>query len=143
MAARAAAEPDPWQAFELVFMEACVLSEHDLALFDLLARVSAPSADKGREVTGQVIGPLVERAQAAGRLRQDVSVEDVAAFMRMADGTAPMEAPLQGPAGAPRRPRRPLTGYVQTASGCWSSSMTARPPLCDETMTTSVTSGFA
>ncbi|MEV0589689.1 hypothetical protein [Nonomuraea sp. NPDC050310] len=70
-------------------MEACVLSEHDLALFDLLARASAPSADKGRAVTAEVIGPLVERAQAAGKLRGDVSVEDVAALMRMADGTAP------------------------------------------------------
>ncbi|WP_308126241.1 TetR/AcrR family transcriptional regulator [Nonomuraea ceibae] len=91
VAARAATEPDPWQAFELVFMEACVLSEHDLALFDLLSRVSPSSADKGRAVTAQVIGPLVERAQAAGALREDVTVEDVAAFMRMADGTAPAE----------------------------------------------------
>ncbi|NRQ31493.1 TetR/AcrR family transcriptional regulator [Nonomuraea sp. NN258] len=89
VAARAREIADPWEAFAVVFTEACVLEESDLELFDLLARVSPPSAAKGREVTAEVIAPLVARAHDAGRLRRDVDVADVAALMRMADAAPP------------------------------------------------------
>ncbi|MFF4985662.1 TetR/AcrR family transcriptional regulator [Streptosporangium saharense] len=89
VAARAQEQADPWAAFSLMFTEACVLDDGDLALFDLLGQVSPPSAARAQAITAEVIAPVVERARAAGRLRGDVDVADVAAFMRMADSAPP------------------------------------------------------
>ncbi|MEC3956416.1 helix-turn-helix domain-containing protein [Nocardia sp. CDC153] len=85
VAARAAATADAWQAFTLVFTEGCVLDPADLRLFDILCRTSPAAAELGYRATADLIAPVVERAQRAGALRGDVSTDDVAAFMRMAD----------------------------------------------------------
>jgi hypothetical protein len=68
-----------------VFSQGCVLNETDLGLFDALCRTSPRGAERGRQVTVSLVGPAVERAKRSGRLREGVKVEDVAAFMRMAD----------------------------------------------------------
>lgn len=85
VSAHAGAQIGAWEAFRLVFEEGCVLSPGELALYDALARHSPRSAATARQVTARIIEPHVRRAQAAGVLRPDVTVEDIAALMRMAD----------------------------------------------------------
>ncbi|MFF7633040.1 TetR/AcrR family transcriptional regulator [Kitasatospora sp. NPDC008050] len=91
VAARAAGIPDPWEAFRTVFTHGCVLEETELRLFDILCRTSPQAARHGHRATADLIAPAADRARDAGRLRPDVSVEDIAAFMRMADSAADLE----------------------------------------------------
>ncbi|MFI1912745.1 TetR/AcrR family transcriptional regulator [Nocardia sp. NPDC020380] len=85
VADRAAAMPDDRQAFTTVFTEGCVLDPADLRLFDVLCRTGTAAAAQGRRATVDLIAPVAHRAQRAGLLREDVTVDDIAAFMRMAD----------------------------------------------------------
>ncbi|MFI1258478.1 TetR/AcrR family transcriptional regulator [Streptomyces netropsis] len=87
-AEHAAGITDGWTAFRTVFTQGCVPHEEDLALFDILCRTSARAAERGRRATVELIGPVVERARSEGLLRGDATVEDIAAFMRMADSAA-------------------------------------------------------
>lgn len=86
---RAGAQRDAWAAFQLVFEEGCVLTPEELALYDMLGRHSPRSAQAAREATAHIIEPHVRRAQAAGVLRADVTTEDIAVLMRMADQAGP------------------------------------------------------
>jgi AcrR family transcriptional regulator len=91
VAAEAGEIADDWEAFELVFTRGCVLDDASLKVFDVLCRTSHQAAEHGRTITASLVGPAVDRAQRARRLREDVSVEDVAAFMRMADSAETAE----------------------------------------------------
>ncbi|MCV2457816.1 TetR/AcrR family transcriptional regulator [Streptomyces sp. ICN988] len=86
---RAGALTDPWAAFTLIFEEGCVLVPEDLLLFDTLGRHSPRSAEAARQATAAIVEPHVRRALAAGALRPDVTAEDIAALMRMADQAGP------------------------------------------------------
>jgi AcrR family transcriptional regulator len=88
VAARCLEEPDPWEGFARAFQQGCVLSSEDLALFDAVGRASAELGERARAATAATIGELVRRAQAAGAMRDDVSVDDVAAYMRMLDSAS-------------------------------------------------------
>ncbi|MGA5499378.1 TetR/AcrR family transcriptional regulator [Streptomyces cinereoruber] len=89
VATRAGAQSDAWAAFQLVFEEGCVLAPDELALYDVLGRHSPRSAQAAREATAHIIEPHVRRAQATGALRPDVTTEDIAVLMRMADQAGP------------------------------------------------------
>jgi AcrR family transcriptional regulator len=85
-AAAAAAEiPDDWEAFRAVFTQGSALDAAGLHLFDALCHTSAQAAEHGRRISAELITPVTERARRIGALRPDVTAEDVAAFMRMAD----------------------------------------------------------
>lgn len=84
----AAAVPDDWEAFRTVFIRGCALDAEGLRLFDALCRTSAQAAEQGQMITTSLIAPVADRARRCGRLRQDVTTEDVAALMRMADSAS-------------------------------------------------------
>jgi len=85
VAASAAEIPDDWEAFRAVFTQGCALDVAGLHLFDALCRTSPQAAEHGRRIGAELITPVTERARRGGALRPDVTAEDVAAFMRMAD----------------------------------------------------------
>jgi AcrR family transcriptional regulator len=88
VAEEAAAVPDDWEAFRAVFTRGCALDDEGLRLFDALCRTSAHAAEQGRAIATSLVAPVAGRAQGAGRLRRDVTPEDVAALMRMADSAS-------------------------------------------------------
>jgi AcrR family transcriptional regulator len=88
LAAEVAEIPDDWQAFARVFTQGCVLDPEGLQLFDALGRTSAQASEHGRQISAGLITPVAERARRSGQLRPDVTAEDVAALMRMADSAA-------------------------------------------------------
>ena len=88
VAAEAADTVDDWDAFRTVFTRGCALDEAELRLFDALCRTSARAAEQGRLITVSLITPVTDRVRNSGLLRRDVTAEDVAAFMRMADSTS-------------------------------------------------------
>jgi AcrR family transcriptional regulator len=88
IAGKAEAISDDWEAFRVVFTEGCVLDNSDLRLFDTLCRTSARASERGRRATSALVGPVVERARRSGRLAPDLTVDQIAAFMRMIDSSA-------------------------------------------------------
>lgn len=84
---QAAAQGDPWTAFRTILVNGCALTPDDLALFDTIAALGPQFAERTRALTAEVIGDIVRRAQQAGVLRQDVTVDIVASFMRVAGHT--------------------------------------------------------
>jgi AcrR family transcriptional regulator len=88
VAAEAAEIADDWQAFATVFTKGCVLDTEGLRLFDALCRTSAQAAEHGCRISADLVTPVAERARRGGQLRPDVTAEDVALFMRMADSAA-------------------------------------------------------
>jgi AcrR family transcriptional regulator len=80
VAQRALAMDDPWDGFALYLEETCRLQAADQGLNDAMGmrfpRASAVEAARRRLY--QLSGQLVDRAQQAGRLRDDVTVEDLA-----------------------------------------------------------------
>lgn len=76
---RASAEPDPWLAVRGYLAEICALQAQNRALADLV--VSAEYTDETRPAAVGHLRDLLERARAAGRLRADVAVEDVALLL--------------------------------------------------------------
>jgi len=86
-AASAAEQDDPWAAFRTILVSGCALTPEDLALFDTIATVGPQLAERTRALTAEVIGDIVRRAQQAGALRADVSVDTVATLMRLAGQT--------------------------------------------------------
>jgi len=88
VAAEAAEITDDWQAFATVFTKGCALDPEGLRLFDALCRTSAQAAERGSRISADLVTPVAERARRGGQLRPDVTAEDVAAFMRMADCAA-------------------------------------------------------
>ena len=75
----AAAHDDPWEAFEACATRlACRIAE-DRAFFQAVSESLArmPHMRRHRDELLAVIAPVVERAQKAGVLRDDVTVEDV------------------------------------------------------------------
>ncbi|MFD8968792.1 TetR/AcrR family transcriptional regulator [Streptomyces sp. NPDC059568] len=86
--AEAAATEQDWEAFRTVFTRGCALDDVELRLFDALCRTSPRAAEQGRAITASLISPVTDRARRGGDLREGVTTEDVAAFMRMADSAA-------------------------------------------------------
>jgi AcrR family transcriptional regulator len=87
IAVKAETISDDWEAFCMVFVEGCALDDTDLRLFDTLCRTSTRASERGRRATAALIEPVVLRAKRSGRLAPDVTVDQVAAFMRMIDSS--------------------------------------------------------
>ncbi len=84
MSDRASSHDDPWEDFRVRFSEGCILERDDLALFNQIGGLTPTLAEQARRHVAEVIGDAVTREQHEGRLRPDVSVDEVAALMRMA-----------------------------------------------------------
>lgn len=74
---------DPWEAFADGVRRNAEVMAADAALRDALIRLgpAARASDADYAEVNAAAGRLVERAQAAGALRDDVTVEDVGALM--------------------------------------------------------------
>jgi AcrR family transcriptional regulator len=85
VARHAEAIEDPWDAFSTVFLHGCVLDDSDLLLFESLCRTTPHAAERGQQISTQLVAPVLQRARTAGLLSTDVEANDVATFMRMAE----------------------------------------------------------
>ena len=82
-AALAAATGDPEQAFRAAFTSSCDLSEAETATFARLATVSGRAGEHAQRLIESVLEPATTRLSEAGGLRAGITVEDIAAFVRM------------------------------------------------------------
>ncbi|MGW4464083.1 TetR/AcrR family transcriptional regulator [Micromonospora sp. NPDC004704] len=82
---RAASIEDPYEAFRTVFTQSCAMRDEEVATFAKLAALSRRTQEHARRLIADVVGPATTRLRAAGGLRKDITIEDVAAFVRMAD----------------------------------------------------------
>jgi AcrR family transcriptional regulator len=96
---RALAEPDPWRAVRGYLTEICALQAENRALADLVT--SAEYTDETRPVAVAHLQALLERARAAGQLRADFSVEDVALVL-LANAGVVRRTAERAPAASPR-----------------------------------------
>lgn len=85
VARHAEAIEDPWDAFATVFLHGCVLNDADLLLFESLCRTTPRAAERGQDMSTQLVRPVLRRVAAAGLLSTQVGPDDVATFMRMAE----------------------------------------------------------
>jgi AcrR family transcriptional regulator len=74
---------DPWESFAEALRRNAEVMAADAGLRDALIRLgpAARSTDEARDELDALAGRLVARAQAAGVLRDDVSVDDIGALM--------------------------------------------------------------
>ncbi|GAA0998599.1 hypothetical protein GCM10009555_098230 [Acrocarpospora macrocephala] len=82
---------DPHEAFRVVFTQTCAMQEDEVATFAKLASVSRRTNEHAHRLITNVVGPATNRLRAAGGLREDITVDDVAMFVRMADVTETVE----------------------------------------------------
>ena len=78
-AGAARGNPDPWDGFVSYLTAACAMQAADRGVNDLLTRSfpSAPSLEGQRRAAYEAVSEVMAAAQAAGRLRSDVHVDDV------------------------------------------------------------------
>jgi AcrR family transcriptional regulator len=96
---RALAESDPWVAVRGYVQEICALQAENRALADLVT--SADFTDETRPVAVAHLRLLLERAQAAGQLRADFSVEDIALVL-LANAGVVRRTAEHAPTASPR-----------------------------------------
>jgi AcrR family transcriptional regulator len=109
----ALAEPDPWLAVRGYLVEICALQAENRALADLVT--SAEYTDDTRPVAVAHLHELLARAQVAGRLRADFSVEDVVLVLLANAGVVRRTAD-QAPDASPRLVALLLDGLQATAA---------------------------
>jgi AcrR family transcriptional regulator len=95
----ALAEPDPWQAVRGYLSRICALQAENRALADLVT--SAQFSDDTRPVAAAHLQTLLARAQSAGRLRPDATVEDVVLVL-LANAGVVRRTAAHAPASSPR-----------------------------------------
>ncbi|GAA1736777.1 TetR/AcrR family transcriptional regulator [Isoptericola hypogeus] len=119
---RAAADPDPWQGFATAVGKVCEMQSVDRgfgAAF-LAALPQSPHLAQERDQVFAVLGDLVRRAQAAGSLRPDFTLDDLALVVMANSGIV-----AAAPEGARRASRR-LVGYL--LSGFRADGLEPIPP---------------
>ncbi|GIF51348.1 hypothetical protein Afe04nite_58870 [Asanoa ferruginea] len=84
---RAALMPDPREAFRTMFTESCTMPTAEADAFNKLAYASSRARDHALRLLENVVAPATIRLRAAGGLREGLTVEDVAMFLRMAKVT--------------------------------------------------------
>ena len=82
---------DPHEAFRVVFTQSCAMREEEVATFAKLAGVSSRTGEHARRLIANVVGPATTRLRAAGGLRADITVNDVAMFVTMVDMTETLD----------------------------------------------------
>ena len=83
--ARADDMTDPVEAFRFVFAQSCVMPESDIRAFAGIAASSARLDAYARRLIEDTVGPVTDRVREAGRMRDDLTTTDVAAFVRLID----------------------------------------------------------
>ena len=112
---RAIEVPDPWQAVRDYLVEICALQAENQALADLVTSVEF--TDETRPVAVAHLQALLQRAQAAGRLRPDFSLSDVALVL-LANAGVVRSTGEQAPAATSRLVALLLDGLqVPTPAG--------------------------
>ncbi|GIF62580.1 TetR family transcriptional regulator [Asanoa ishikariensis] len=84
---RAALLPDPREAFRTMFTESCTMPEAEGNTFNALAYASGRTVTHALSLLENVVAPATTRLRAAGGLREGLTVDDVATFLRMAKVT--------------------------------------------------------
>lgn len=82
-AEEALAEPDPWCGLSSLLMRMCEWQAEDRGFSDILI-TSIPTLEKVERQRDRIyaaVGTLIERAHASGRIRPDVTAEDVALLL--------------------------------------------------------------
>jgi AcrR family transcriptional regulator len=110
---RALAHSDPWAGVRGYLTEICALQAENRALADLVT--SAEYTDETRPVAVAHLHELLARAQAAGRLRADFAVEDVALVL-LANAGVVRRTAEHAPAASPRLVALLLDGLQATAA---------------------------
>lgn len=110
---RALAHPDPWEGLRGYLVEICAVQAENRALADLV--VSAEYADENRPTAVRHLRELLDRARAAGRLRADFAVEDVAVLL-MANAGVVRHTAEQAPAASSRLVALLLDGLAAEAA---------------------------
>jgi AcrR family transcriptional regulator len=100
LAETAVADPDPWRGFSQFLEQALALHAANRGLNDVVATRThglARAADMRRRLR-PLVSALIERAQAAGELRGDLTLEDVSLLLwggrgviECSDGAAPRD----------------------------------------------------
>jgi len=109
---RALEVPDPWQAVRDYLFEICALQAENRALADLVT--SAEFSDETRPVAVAHLQTLLQRARAAGRLRPDFSLGDVALVL-LANAGVVRSTGEQAPAATSRLVALLIDGLQVTA----------------------------
>lgn len=124
-AARTAAEsPQPWEALGTYLATVGRLQAQNRALADLLTRTDIASPELStlrRDAHRDVVG-VIDRAQQTGRLRADVTAEDVLLIL-MANAGVIARTGDHAPAASPRLIALLLDGLAASAAGA-----ATRPP---------------
>jgi AcrR family transcriptional regulator len=92
-------DPDPWRAVRSYLAEICALQAENRALADLVT--STQFTDVTRPVAVAHLQELLQRAQAAGQLRADLTVEDVVLVL-MANAGVVRRTAEHAPSSSPR-----------------------------------------
>jgi AcrR family transcriptional regulator len=92
-------DPDPWRAVRSYLAEICALQAENRALADLVT--STEFTDVTRPVAVAHLQELLQRAQAAGQLRADLTVEDVVLVL-MANAGVVRRTAEHAPSSSPR-----------------------------------------
>lgn len=122
-AQRALAADDPWQGFTGFVREMCTLQAGDLGLGDLLAMM-LPASERVEELrrkANELIGEILDRATATGKLRADLVAEDL--LLLLIANAAVVQVTRHDAPQASRRMVDLFLAAVGTAR--------ARPPLAD------------
>jgi AcrR family transcriptional regulator len=126
VAEQALAVDDPWEGFASYLEQTCRLQAGDRGLNDAMGmrfpRATATEAAKARLF--ELVGQVVDRAQQAGQLRADFTLEDLA-FVTWANSRI---LPAVRAAGAPDAWRRHL-GFLLDGLRAERASPLPEPPL--------------
>lgn len=109
----ALADDDPWRAVRTYVLEICALQAESRALADLITSLDFPYVD--RAVALGHLQELLSRAQVAGRLRPDVTVQDVALVLLANAGVVRRTAD-HAPESSPRLVALLLDGLQASAA---------------------------
>jgi AcrR family transcriptional regulator len=88
---RAALIPDPREAFRTMFTESCTMPEAEGDAFTKLAFASSRTVEHALRLLRNVVEPTTTRLRAAAGLREGLTVDDVAMFLRMTKATDTLE----------------------------------------------------
>ncbi|MBV2353808.1 TetR/AcrR family transcriptional regulator; helix-turn-helix transcriptional regulator [Streptomyces sp. J2-1] len=86
-AARADDMDDAAEAFRFVFAQSCVMPESHVRAFADIAASSPRLGAHAQHLIEETVRPVTERALEINRLRDGLSVADVAALVRLVDAT--------------------------------------------------------
>src|SRR5688572_10138631 len=104
-------DPDPWHGFCRYVERVCEMQSEDRGFTDVLTRTfpTGKAFEAERNRAGKAFGELMERAKAAGRLRQDFAHQDLPLILMANAGV------IAATADASPQAWRRLVGYLLQA----------------------------